>query len=134
MDPHPCSPDDAAWVARIRAGDSQAFEALFRQYAAELADYVYRHLGSKDDAEDVVQVLFTNLWLARERWTLRGPLVSYLYLAARNLMANRRRHERIVADWRARVVRVRRVAGDAAHPAVDDEYQAAETAAAIRAV
>jgi RNA polymerase sigma-70 factor (ECF subfamily) len=127
------SEEDVAWVARIRAGDQAAFDALFRRYAGELADYVYRHTGDREEAEDVVQVLFTNLWLGRERWTLRGTLSGYLFLAARNILANRRRHTRTVERWRARVVGVARVVGQRMHPGPDDQYEAAEVAAAIDA-
>jgi RNA polymerase sigma-70 factor (ECF subfamily) len=126
--------EDAAWVARVRDGDGAAFEAMFRRYAPELADYVYRHVQDQSEAEDVIQALFTNLWLGRERWTLRGSLAAYLYLAARNIMANRRRHGRVVDGWRARVVRIAKLDGARTYPAPDDEYHAAEMAAAIDAV
>jgi RNA polymerase sigma-70 factor (ECF subfamily) len=127
------SDEDAACVARVRDGDAAAFEALFRRYASELADYVYRHAGERDEAEDVVQVLFTNLWLGRQRWILRGSLTAYLHLAARNIMSNRRRHARVEQGWRTRVVSIARLDGGQSCPGPDDEYQAAETAAAIDA-
>jgi RNA polymerase sigma factor (sigma-70 family) len=48
-------------------------------------------------------------------------------------MSNRQRHARVVAGWRARVVRIARFDGERAYPAPDEQYEAAETAAAIDA-
>src|SRR2546430_6751150 len=45
-------------VARIRAGDEAAFEAMFRAYYDPLCRHVAPYLGSRDAAEDAVQGLF----------------------------------------------------------------------------
>lgn len=82
-------PDDETLVAQVRRGDRDAFTLLFEVYAPKLASFAYRYLHSKDDAEDVVQEVFMNIWRARETWAVHGTVNDYLYLAARNNSLNR---------------------------------------------
>jgi RNA polymerase sigma-70 factor (ECF subfamily) len=48
-------PDDAALVARCRAGDEEAFEALVRRYAPRCARLAGHFLGDAEEVADVVQ-------------------------------------------------------------------------------
>src|SRR5436309_2918717 len=70
------------WVARIRAGDEAAFEAMFRAYYDQLCRYVAAYLGSRDAAEDAVQGVFARLWEDRAHWAV-GEVRHYLYAAVR---------------------------------------------------
>jgi len=69
-------------VARIRAGDEAAFEAMFRAYYDPLCRYVAAYLGSRDAAEDAVQGVFVRIWEDRTRWAV-SDLRHYLYAAVR---------------------------------------------------
>src|SRR3954447_10508188 len=53
--PHP---DDATLVARARAGDGTAEEALYHRHVRYVTGMVARLLGNRDEAEDVVQDTF----------------------------------------------------------------------------
>src|SRR3989441_10374602 len=77
--PHVSTQD---WVARIRAGDEAAFEAMFRTYYDRLCRYVAPYLGSRDAAEDAVQGVFVRIWEDRARWAV-SDLPHYLYAAVR---------------------------------------------------
>ena len=70
------------WVARIRAGDEAAFEAMFRAYYDPLCRYVAAYLGSRDAAEDAVQGVFARIWEDRAHWAV-GDVRHYLYVAVR---------------------------------------------------
>lgn len=100
-------PDDAVpdlgdrqWVDRIRDGDVQAFETVFRTLAPALCVFVRRLVYSPDVAEDLVQDLFLTLWRQRRTLTVHASLTTYLYTAARNRALNHIKHERVVARWR----------------------------------
>jgi RNA polymerase sigma-70 factor (family 1) len=118
-------------AARIRAGDEEAFETVFRSHAVRLADFACAFLGSRDDAEDVVQAIFTRLWLTRDRLDPRAPLAAHLMLATRNEVRDRIKHNRVVARWQAEVRQHASDFGPAATPGCDDEFDARDTAAAI---
>jgi RNA polymerase sigma-70 factor (ECF subfamily) len=97
--------EEQALLARIRAGDEQAFERLFRAYYRGLRAFAARLVHSEDAAEDLVADLFVRLWDQRAFWgeQLRGSARTYLYQAVRNAALNTLRHARVEARWRARV-------------------------------
>jgi len=52
------TPDEAALVARIRAGEAEAYEILVRRHAGRMLAVAQRLLRNPDDARDVVQEAF----------------------------------------------------------------------------
>src|SRR5687768_9126753 len=75
---------DQGWVARIRVGDEQAFETLYRAYAESLRIFLSRSIGARDAAAEIVQDIFLAIWDHRTEWEVRGTVASYLFRAARN--------------------------------------------------
>ena len=115
-------------IDRIRLGDRDAFEVVFRTYYAKLADYANGLVRGRDGAEDVVQEVFVALWTQRERLTTPDNLVGYLYRAVRNRSLNQLRHQRMVADWQTK-----QAAEEPNYsPPADREAQSAEIAEAVR--
>ena len=80
---------ERAWVDRIRAGDMDAFESLYRTYWQRLYTFAFRYVGSKEEAEDVAQEVFYRIWRGRERWVPAGAVRGYLYLSVRNAARDR---------------------------------------------
>lgn len=64
--------------------------ALFVQHRSSLIDYAARIVGSRVQAEDVVQEAWLRLRLAEEQRTVLEP-VAYLYRLVRNLAIDTRR-------------------------------------------
>jgi RNA polymerase sigma-70 factor (ECF subfamily) len=87
--------EEQAWVARIRANDHVAFKALYDRYADHMLAFAYSSLQSRDEAQDVVQDVFLNIWKNRARWELSTSLRAYLMRAVFNQAAMRRRHLRV---------------------------------------
>lgn len=88
---------DAAWVARIRGGDEIAFAAMFDAFCRPLLAFACAQLRSRGAAEEVVQDLFTSIWMRRSAWVVRRSLRTYLFQAVRNRVLNYQR------DMRARM-------------------------------
>jgi RNA polymerase sigma-70 factor, ECF subfamily len=116
-------------VERLRAGDQEAFETVFRSHYAALADYAKGLVRSADAAEDVVQEVFVALWTQRERLTTPDNLVAYLYRSVRNRGLNFLRHERLVTLWQTKQAALE----PAQSPAADKYTERAEITEAIRA-
>ncbi len=79
---------DERLIALIRRGQHSAFEALFSRYQSRLLAFCRHMLGSKEDAEDVLQEVFAaafNAILADEREINVRP---WLYRIARNRSLN----------------------------------------------
>ena len=98
--PDPLTPDA---LARLRAGDQDAFERLFRAWYSRLADHAVRLLASRDAAEDAVQDVFVAVWARRATLPDGSKLPAYLHRAVRNRALNQLRHERTANRWLARV-------------------------------
>ena len=83
--------------AALRRGDPAAYEALFRAYYRPLCSYALRLTGGEwDDAEEVVQGVFSTLWQRHEMLGVTTTVKAYLYAAVRNEALNRLKHRRIV--------------------------------------
>jgi len=80
---------ERALVDRIRAGDMDAFETLYRSYWQRLYAFAFRYVRSKPDAEDVTQEVFLRIWRGRADWLPAGAVSNYLYLAVRNAARDR---------------------------------------------
>ena len=82
--------------AKLAAGDQAAFAELYETCADRLHHYLAVRLGSRQDAEDVLQETFVRL--ARNRRKLRRVrnLAAYVFTVARNeanRLAERRKRE-----------------------------------------
>lgn len=93
-DVEPANRPDADVVARIRAGDETAFEALFHQLYATLVTYAIRSVRDRAAAEDVVQTVFVELWQRRAAFDPVTGVRPYLFSAVRYRASDRRRGER----------------------------------------
>jgi len=85
--------EDDALVARVRAGDGVAFDALFREEFPGLVRFAVVLLQSVALAEEATAEVFLRIWRGRETWEPRGPVRAYLFRAVRNQAANTRRGE-----------------------------------------
>lgn len=79
---------------RIRAGDRNAFRALFVAHYEALCRYACRYVDSLDVAEDLVQEVYFDLWKRRATWYPRHSARAFLYGAVRNQTLNHQRRTR----------------------------------------
>jgi len=86
------APTDGDLIQRIAAGDSDAFETLYRRYVRSVFGLALRRLGDRMRAEDAVQETFAAVWRsARTYKPDRGPGSPWLYAVARNAIVDRAR-------------------------------------------
>ncbi|MDB4898850.1 MAG: polymerase sigma-70 factor [Gemmatimonadetes bacterium] len=90
-------PDESNLVARIRAGDEAAFQALYLTHHDGLWRFAYTYVRSRDVAEELVHDVFLALWGTRATWEVRTRARAWLFAAVRHLALNHLRHERVVA-------------------------------------
>jgi RNA polymerase sigma-70 factor, ECF subfamily len=82
------------FVERLKAGDTDAFDAIFRQYANQVYRRALRLLGNEADAEDVVQEVF--LTVHRKIKTFRGEseFSTWLYRLTVNAALGKLRRQK----------------------------------------
>lgn len=54
-------------IARLRVSDQQAFSEVYKLHWKALYQYALQKIGNNDDATDIVQNLFTDLWDNRRK-------------------------------------------------------------------
>jgi RNA polymerase sigma-70 factor (ECF subfamily) len=69
---------------RLARGDREAFAALYDACADRVHRYLVVRLGSRADADDVLQETFVRLARARNKLANVDDLTAYVFAAARN--------------------------------------------------
>jgi len=72
-------------VARAKAGDAAAFQALFRQHRDSVARTVHRFLGPSADLEDVVQDVFVHVYRSLPSFRGDAKFTTWLYRLTANV-------------------------------------------------
>ena len=64
----PAPPDEAALLARLRAGDEKAYAELVRAHGGKLLAVARRMLRHEEDARDAVQEAFLSAFRSIDRF------------------------------------------------------------------
>jgi RNA polymerase sigma-70 factor, ECF subfamily len=85
---------DSVLAQEILAGDQRAFEALVQRYSTPLFNFICRFLGDYDQACDISQQVFLQLYLSLPTLRTGDPLKAWLFQVARNRCLDelRRKH------------------------------------------
>jgi RNA polymerase sigma-70 factor (ECF subfamily) len=88
--------DQAALLARLRAGDADAFEKLVRDFGGRMLAVTRRFLVNEEDSQDAVQEAFLSAFRALDRFEGNSQLGTWLHRIAVNaaLMKLRTRKSR----------------------------------------
>jgi len=84
----------ARTIRQAQRGDPAAYDRLIDAYAPRLHGYLYRVLGSRDDADDLLQELFLRVVRTIESYTHDGRFEAWLFRIAANLARDRLRRVR----------------------------------------
>jgi RNA polymerase sigma-70 factor (ECF subfamily) len=90
-------------IARARAGDTQAWGDLYREYAPAIFRFSRRALPSKEDAEDATMEIFMKLRDKLSQYDPTRSFTAWLYKVAANhcwdlLRRRRARHDKDMED------------------------------------
>jgi RNA polymerase sigma-70 factor (ECF subfamily) len=85
---------DSVLAGQILAGDQKAFETLVQRYSTPLFNFICRFLGDYDQASDISQQVFLQLYLSLPTLRTGDPLKAWLFQVARNRCLDelRRKH------------------------------------------
>jgi RNA polymerase sigma-70 factor (ECF subfamily) len=79
----------------VRDGNQHAFEMIFNTFYQPLCRYAYSFLNDKEEAEEVVQSTFIQIWEKRSSLEIQTSLKSYLYRMVHNTCLNVIKHEKV---------------------------------------
>jgi RNA polymerase sigma-70 factor (ECF subfamily) len=83
---------EAQFVARLVARDESAFNELVVTYQRRVFALVYRMLGRREEAEDLAQEVFVQVFKAIDQFRGESKLSTWIYRIAVNLCKNRTKY------------------------------------------
>src|SRR6185312_4509213 len=86
------SQDDSAVVEAFLGGEERAFEELVERYQLRLLNFVYRTIGDREKAEDLVQEVFIRVYRHLHRFDRGKKFSTWVYTIASNLAKNELRN------------------------------------------
>lgn len=76
---------DETLIAQFQKGNVQAFDVLVRRYKDQLLNYVFRFVGNRVDAEDIVQETFLRVYKNKHYYKEIAKFSTWVYTIAGNL-------------------------------------------------
>lgn len=86
--PTPNGNSDLDLLDKIRHGDSNAFRILFYRYHQKLVEFSYYRTKNLEVSKDLVQEIFTKIWISRENLNPEKSIKAYLYKSLTNQIIN----------------------------------------------
>ena len=84
--------DDAAVVTAFLDGEERAFGELVERYQTRLLNFIYRTIGDREKAEDLVQEVFIRVYRHLHRFDRTKKFSTWVYTIASNLAKNELRN------------------------------------------
>ncbi|MFV0483911.1 MAG: RNA polymerase sigma factor, partial [Bacteroidales bacterium] len=82
---------DEQLVNSLKHGDVHAFNLIFENYSSKLYIFALEYLKSKEEAEELVQEVFTTIWDRRKKLKAELSFKSYIFTIAYNIIKKRLR-------------------------------------------
>jgi RNA polymerase sigma-70 factor, ECF subfamily len=86
------SAEDSAVVTSFLNGEERAFTELVERYQTRLLNFIYRTIGDRDRAEDLVQEVFIRVYRHLHRFDRSKKFSTWVYTIASNLAKNELRN------------------------------------------
>lgn len=124
----PAADPDREVLARVAAGDTEAFGLLVERHQERLLRLCDRMLGDAEEARDAAQEVFLKAFRNAGAFRPRGQVYTWLYRIAVNHCLNKLRRRKLV-----RFLGLEGEAGEESAPGLDPRDPAPDPAAALAA-
>jgi RNA polymerase sigma-70 factor (ECF subfamily) len=96
--PEQTTEPEIEWMARVKAGDMEAFRLLVEAHQSRVIGTITKMLGSDAEAEDLAQQVFIRIWKSAPRYQPTAKFTTWLFRITRNLVFNELRRKRHFID------------------------------------
>jgi RNA polymerase sigma-70 factor (family 1) len=72
-------PDDNICIRNLKKGDVLSFDNIFKKYNRKVYSFAFSYLKNREEAQDVVQEVFLNLWRNRDQINQYYVFSKYLF-------------------------------------------------------
>ena len=83
---------DKELVQKIKESSDSAFKLLFTKYYSALINFCFYRIRNLEASKDLVQEIFTKLWISRNNLDPDKSVKSYLYKSILNQIINFKKH------------------------------------------
>lgn len=91
--------DESLLVQELSKGNILAFNTLFREYSGRLYRFAYGYLKSQEEAEELVQEVFTIIWEKRSGLKQELSFKSYLFTISFNIIRKHFRTKSHISEY-----------------------------------
>ena len=92
----------AILIAKAKRGENESFRGIFEQTHARVFNYVLSHVWKRDDALDLTQEVFIDLWKSLRNFTYKSEEEFYgfvfLIVKRKIIRFHKRKHETVSLD------------------------------------
>jgi RNA polymerase sigma-70 factor (ECF subfamily) len=81
-------PPSEELMARIAEGDDSAFEILVHRHQTSVLNLIYRFIGDRTQAKDLVQEVFIRVWQSARTYQPKAKFTTWIYRITANLCLN----------------------------------------------
>lgn len=85
---------DEALVKRFKRGDENAFSALLARHKNPVFNFLFKYLGSEENAEEAFQEVFLRVIRSLDEYRTQAKFTTWLYTIARNYCIDESRKAR----------------------------------------
>ncbi|RME56697.1 MAG: sigma-70 family RNA polymerase sigma factor, partial [Deltaproteobacteria bacterium] len=71
--------DDREIIDRVLAGDKEAFREIVLRYQNRIYNMAYRFLGNREEAEDLSQEIFLNIYRNLKKFRHESKFSTWVY-------------------------------------------------------
>ncbi|WP_028296506.1 RNA polymerase sigma factor [Olivibacter sitiensis] len=90
---------DSELLVLLKTGDQEAFAEIYDRYWSAIYAQVYKMVRNREETMDILQDIFSALWLRADSINVETKLSGYLYIAARNRVFNLIKQNKIRNDY-----------------------------------
>lgn len=81
-------------IHRLKKGDRKAFDEIYHAYKATFYNFAFNTTNSVDEAKDLIQDTFYDLWVRKDKLDITTALKSYLFTSIKNRFLNKVQREK----------------------------------------
>lgn len=90
---------DSELIDLMKSDDQAAFTEIYDRYKAPLFVHAYQLVRDEDEAKDILQQVFLNVWTGRNQVDNRRQFAGYLYTAVKNKFLSQVTHQSVASKY-----------------------------------
>jgi RNA polymerase sigma-70 factor (ECF subfamily) len=111
--------DEKQLLSRLKNNDQKAFDEIFRHYYSRIFNLAYHFLHSREEAQEIVQIVFIAIWENRFQIDEQKSFPAYIQSIARHTIYNQLKK----AVYRQRFIDFTIKQTETEEAAVEEAYQ-----------